>query len=224
VNLRSAFADRLRPYECPKPAQPRCCRAFRPRSPHHPVCRPSFACCLPTPTLASRLRADPPGARRGCRTKPHPDLPGSPDTPVSRAAAARHGASAARRSRESFRRWAASYKFTADATVANFEHFDPLDPRRRTDFDDVAFVRLHQCPGDRRYPAHLTTTEIGLVDTDDCDCRYVPAFVGIGDGRADIPPGMDPNFFVQKGFKFFTMPWGPWTKAGIQNGLSGIKR
>jgi hypothetical protein len=39
-----------------------------------------------------------------------------------------------------------------------------------------------------------------------------------------IPPEMDPNFFVQKGFKFFTMPWGSWAKAGIQNGLSGIKR
>src|SRR5260370_438738 len=39
-----------------------------------------------------------------------------------------------------------------------------------------------------------------------------------------IPPGMDPNFFVQKGFKFFTMPWGPWAKAEIQNGLSGVKR
>ena len=33
-----------------------------------------------------------------------------------------------------------------------------------------------------------------------------------------------PPAFVQKGFKFFTMPWGPWAKAGIQNGLSGIKR
>ena len=39
-----------------------------------------------------------------------------------------------------------------------------------------------------------------------------------------IPPGMDPNFFVQKGFKFLTMPWGPWATAGIQNGLAGIKR
>jgi hypothetical protein len=28
----------------------------------------------------------------------------------------------------------------------------------------------------------------------------------------------------QKGFKFFTMPWGPWAKAGNQNGLAGIKR
>jgi hypothetical protein len=47
---------------------------------------------------------------------------------------------------------------------------------------------------------------------------------GIAAGMYFIPPGMDPNFFVQKGFKFFTMPWGPWAKAGIQNGLSGIKR
>jgi len=39
-----------------------------------------------------------------------------------------------------------------------------------------------------------------------------------------IPPGMDPNFYVEKGFKFFTMPWAPWATAGIQNALSGIKR
>ena len=39
-----------------------------------------------------------------------------------------------------------------------------------------------------------------------------------------IPPGMDPNFYVEKGFKLFTMPWAPWATAGIQNGLSGIKR
>jgi 2-keto-3-deoxy-L-rhamnonate aldolase RhmA len=39
-----------------------------------------------------------------------------------------------------------------------------------------------------------------------------------------IPHGMDPNFFVEKGFKLFTMPWAPWAKAGIENGLSGSKR
>src|ERR1041384_1250711 len=39
-----------------------------------------------------------------------------------------------------------------------------------------------------------------------------------------IPPGMEPNFYVDKGFKLFTMPWAPWATAGIQNGLSGIKR
>src|SRR5881394_2904567 len=47
---------------------------------------------------------------------------------------------------------------------------------------------------------------------------------GIAAAMYFIPPGMDPNFFVQKGFKFFTMPWAPWATAGIQNGLSGIKR
>ena len=47
---------------------------------------------------------------------------------------------------------------------------------------------------------------------------------GIAAGMYFIPPGMDPNFFVQKGFKFFTMPWAPWATAGIQNALSGIKR
>jgi 2-keto-3-deoxy-L-rhamnonate aldolase RhmA len=47
---------------------------------------------------------------------------------------------------------------------------------------------------------------------------------GIAAGMYFIPPEMDPNFFVQKGFKFFTMPWGPWAKAGIQNALAGIDR
>ena len=47
---------------------------------------------------------------------------------------------------------------------------------------------------------------------------------GIAAGMYFIPPGMDPNFFVQKGFKFFTMPWAPWATAGIQNALAGIKR
>jgi 4-hydroxy-2-oxoheptanedioate aldolase len=47
---------------------------------------------------------------------------------------------------------------------------------------------------------------------------------GISAGMYFIPPGMDPNFFVEKGFKFFTMPWGPWATTGIQNALAGIKR
>ena len=47
---------------------------------------------------------------------------------------------------------------------------------------------------------------------------------GIAAGMYFIPPEMDPNFFVEKGFKFFTMPWGSWATAGIQNGLAGIKR
>ncbi|MFN8983824.1 MAG: HpcH/HpaI aldolase family protein [Alphaproteobacteria bacterium] len=47
---------------------------------------------------------------------------------------------------------------------------------------------------------------------------------GIAAGMYFIPPGMDPNFFVAKGFKFFTMPWAPWAAAGIQQGVAGITR
>ena len=47
---------------------------------------------------------------------------------------------------------------------------------------------------------------------------------GVIAGMYFIPPGMDPNFYVQKGFKFFTMPWGPWAQAGIRNALAGIQR
>src|SRR5215469_2309980 len=47
---------------------------------------------------------------------------------------------------------------------------------------------------------------------------------GVTAGMYFIPPGMEPNFYVDKGFKLFTMPWAPWATAGIQNGLSGIRR
>lgn len=47
---------------------------------------------------------------------------------------------------------------------------------------------------------------------------------GVVPGMYFIPPGMDPNFYVDKGFKFFTLPWNEWAVAGVQNGLSGIKR
>ncbi len=47
---------------------------------------------------------------------------------------------------------------------------------------------------------------------------------GVVPGMYFIPPPMDPNFFVEKGFKFFTMPSATWAAAGIQNGLSGINR
>jgi len=47
---------------------------------------------------------------------------------------------------------------------------------------------------------------------------------GVVPGMYFIPPGMDPNFYVDKGFKFFTMPWAGWATEGIQNGLAGIKR
>jgi 4-hydroxy-2-oxoheptanedioate aldolase len=43
-------------------------------------------------------------------------------------------------------------------------------------------------------------------------------------GMYFIPPGMDPNFYVEKGFKFFTMPWAPWALQGMETGLSDINR
>ena len=43
-------------------------------------------------------------------------------------------------------------------------------------------------------------------------------------GMYFIPPDMDPNVFVDKGFKFFTMPWARWALEGIKHGLGGIKR
>lgn len=47
---------------------------------------------------------------------------------------------------------------------------------------------------------------------------------GVVPGMYFIPPDMEPNFYVDKGFKFFTMGWSEWAKKGIQNGLAGIKR
>ena len=47
---------------------------------------------------------------------------------------------------------------------------------------------------------------------------------GVVPGMYFIPPGMDPNFYVDKGFKFFTMPWGKWATEGVQSGLGAIKR
>src|SRR5262249_2206927 len=43
-------------------------------------------------------------------------------------------------------------------------------------------------------------------------------------GMYFIPPSMDPNFYVDKGFKFFTLPWAPMAAAGIKSGLEKIKR
>jgi hypothetical protein len=39
-----------------------------------------------------------------------------------------------------------------------------------------------------------------------------------------IPPDMAPEFFVAKGFRFFTVPWARWATAGIRQGLAGITR
>ena len=41
-------------------------------------------------------------------------------------------------------------------------------------------------------------------------------------GMYFIPPGMDPRFFVQKGFGFFTVPWTDWATQGIKAGLEEL--
>ena len=47
---------------------------------------------------------------------------------------------------------------------------------------------------------------------------------GVVPGMYFIPPKMDPDLFVAKGFTFFTVRWPELAIQGIQNGLSGIKR
>ncbi|MBI4338507.1 MAG: hypothetical protein HY680_00980 [Chloroflexi bacterium] len=47
---------------------------------------------------------------------------------------------------------------------------------------------------------------------------------GVVPGMYFIPPNMEPDFYVDKGFKFFTVPWARWATDGVQKGLSSIKR
>jgi 2-keto-3-deoxy-L-rhamnonate aldolase RhmA len=47
---------------------------------------------------------------------------------------------------------------------------------------------------------------------------------GVIPGMYFIPGGQDPNTFVERGFKIFTLPWNKWAANGIQSGLEMIKR
>jgi len=47
---------------------------------------------------------------------------------------------------------------------------------------------------------------------------------GVVPGMYFIPGGQDPSTFVERGFRFFTLPWGPWATDGIKDGLAKIKR
>ena len=47
---------------------------------------------------------------------------------------------------------------------------------------------------------------------------------GVIPGMYFIPGGQDPSEFVERGFKFFTLPWSKWATNGIKNGLATIKR
>jgi len=47
---------------------------------------------------------------------------------------------------------------------------------------------------------------------------------GVVPGMYFIPPGHDPSDYVERGFRFFTLPWTKWATEGIQKGLSSVKR
>jgi hypothetical protein len=59
-----------------------------------------------------------------------------------------------------------------------------LNSRRGPKLEGVALTRLHQCSRYGRYPAHLATIEIGLVDANDSDRSLRPPLMSVGDGRA----------------------------------------
>ncbi len=46
---------------------------------------------------------------------------------------------------------------------------------------------------------------------------------GVVPGMYFIPPGMEPAFFIQKGFRLFTVPWAEWATQGIQSGLGSLR-
>ncbi len=46
---------------------------------------------------------------------------------------------------------------------------------------------------------------------------------GVVPGMFFVPPGLELNELTSKGYRFFTMPWNPWAREGIQAGLAGIR-
>lgn len=49
------------------------------------------------------------------------------------------------------------------------------------------------------------------------------ASAGVVAGMFFVPPGITPAQLVEKGFRFFTLPWGGWATEGIRNGLTGLR-
>ena len=91
----------------------------------------------------------------------------------------------------------------------------------------TALLRVFDCHPEPEEDSRNDCREGCLCDTYQRGLDKIAAAAakhGIAAGMYFIPPGMDPNFFVQKGFRFFTMPWAPWAQAGIKNALAGIKR
>jgi len=47
---------------------------------------------------------------------------------------------------------------------------------------------------------------------------------GVVPGMYFIPPSQDPRGYIERGFRFFTLPWKPMASKGIQEGLQDIKK
>jgi hypothetical protein len=71
---------------------------------------------------------------------------------------------------------------SSGAAIADIDNLNLLNPSRRAKLDNVALTCLHQCSRYRRYPTHLATIEIGLVNANDGDrsLRSPPMSVGYG--------------------------------------------
>ncbi len=48
------------------------------------------------------------------------------------------------------------------------------------------------------------------------------AKVGVVPGMFFVPPGIEPSWLIETGFKFFTLPWQGWAAEGIKNGLAEV--
>ena len=49
------------------------------------------------------------------------------------------------------------------------------------------------------------------------------ARAGVAAGMYFVPPGIEPQVLMDKGFRFFTLPWAPWAANGIRSGLAGVR-
>ena len=46
---------------------------------------------------------------------------------------------------------------------------------------------------------------------------------GVAPGLYFVPPGLEPKELIERGFRFFTLPWRGWAKEGIKAGLELTK-
>lgn len=46
---------------------------------------------------------------------------------------------------------------------------------------------------------------------------------GVAAGMFFVPPGISPKQLMEKGFRFFTLPWAGWATEGIRNGIASVR-